>query len=240
MGEPQELFDRYLSTHLGYVQQGRNWTLIREIYRHLYLPHLPDEKTTPILEVGCGKGDFLRFLIEEGYTNILGVDIGREQVEYCRTHVTESVLLIDDLREFLNQHKSQFGCIVMIDVLEHIPRSDLLEIGRALWEGLRGKGDRLIVKTLNAANPMASLIFFSDLTHEFMFSEVSLRQWCLASGFSNVDFFPGSLPRKGLRRWLRLSLQKLLFLWYRIQYYANYVHLDHNILSVDLIAVATK
>ena len=39
-----------------------------------YRSELPDDKSTPILDIGCGHGRVLAFLSGRGYTDVRGVD----------------------------------------------------------------------------------------------------------------------------------------------------------------------
>ena len=45
---------------------------------------LPEDKGAAILDVGCGRGEFLRFLQVEGYVNCEGIDLAEEQVEQSK------------------------------------------------------------------------------------------------------------------------------------------------------------
>ena len=237
MSDP--LYDSYLSTHLDPVQQKMAWSFIQQKFRHLYGPFLPRNRKAPILEIGCGKGDFLRFLMSEGHENFVGVDIGREQIAYCRENVTENVLLIEDLQAYLEGQESGFELIVMLDVLEHIPREELVAVGRKLHAALSA-GGRLVVKTVNAANPVVgNMIFGSDLTHESLFSEISLRQWQRIVGFSSVEFLDDDLPRKGIRRLVRMSGRRIVHLFYRALYYLDYTR-SPSVLTPTIVAVFVK
>lgn len=49
-----------------------------------HLKHLPNEKDTRILDLGCGMGHFLYFLKANGYNNYLGIDFCDENIKFCR------------------------------------------------------------------------------------------------------------------------------------------------------------
>ncbi|MEM1589200.1 MAG: class I SAM-dependent methyltransferase [Candidatus Bathyarchaeia archaeon] len=237
--EFRSIYEKYLSVHLEYAQANEDWGMLKEIMAYLFLPHLPADKQAPILEVGCGRGNFLKFLSEEGYQNFLGVDISPEAVGFCQRYITDRVLLIEDLQTFLREHRGQFEAIVMLDVLEHIPKAEVVSVGYCLREALT-EGGRLIVKTLNAANPWAWLLFGSDLTHEQIFSEISLREWCLSVGFSKVNLFPHNLPAKGLKRRLRLTGRSIVHKMYRLLWFFDYISLPITVFTPDIIVVATR
>src|SRR5258708_2240816 len=85
------LYSRYVSTHFGRTRllTPDQYESYARHYRNVYQPLLPADKSTRILEVGCGLGQFLYFLKEQGYKNHSGIDIGKEQIDLCRQHVTE-------------------------------------------------------------------------------------------------------------------------------------------------------
>ena len=57
---------------------------------------MPKNKDARILEIGFGRGDFLRFLIKNCYHNFLGVEIGPEQYEVVKKNITDKVILVED------------------------------------------------------------------------------------------------------------------------------------------------
>jgi 2-polyprenyl-3-methyl-5-hydroxy-6-metoxy-1,4-benzoquinol methylase len=233
-------YDQYLSTHLGIVQSKSSEQEIMAALEQLYRPHLPTDKQAAILDVGCGKGNFLKFLLREGYENFLGVDIGREQIAYCRQNVSERVEFIENLTTFLAERPANFDLIVMLDVLEHIARPQLIPLGRQIHQALRENG-RLLIKTVNAANPIAAqMIFCSDLTHEVMFSEISLRQWSAVTGFQAIQFFAEERPPKGIKRAIRKAFTGLIYRLYGLLYSTDYISFTPRVLTPNLIAVARK
>ncbi len=86
-----DLYQNYLSKHHAGAQDPRMYEQAVEIYGHLYRGLLPEDRAAPILDVGAGMGQFLHFLKVNGHGNHLGIDIGDEQVAWCREHVTPNV-----------------------------------------------------------------------------------------------------------------------------------------------------
>ena len=67
-----ELFDKKQTTlELKYIKlnQGK---------------YLPGDKRSKILEIGFGRGSFLAYLKTEGYTNYLGIEIGKSQFNFVK------------------------------------------------------------------------------------------------------------------------------------------------------------
>src|SRR4051794_36334144 len=46
---------------------------------------LPEPRSTPALDIGCGSGQFLYFLRDRGYLNATGIDVDLAQVEVARS-----------------------------------------------------------------------------------------------------------------------------------------------------------
>jgi 2-polyprenyl-3-methyl-5-hydroxy-6-metoxy-1,4-benzoquinol methylase len=174
---------------------------VAEGYAYL-LQRLPPPDR-PILDLGCGGGEFLDFLVRQGYTAAAGIDHSDEQVERCVTRGLARVSRVTDAHEFLRQHPGGFECVVMNDVLEHIPKNDCL----ALLEDIRGAlrpGGRCLVKVPNAANVFGLVARYLDFTHEIAFTETSLRQVLVAAGYSDVEVTGLPLP-------LRLRPKRVLY-----------------------------
>jgi hypothetical protein len=71
------------------------------------------------------------------------------------------------------------------DVLEHIPKPDIVPTLEALRVALT-TGGTLLVKVPNAANAFGLVARYLDFTHEIAFTEHSLRQVLVAAGFGTV------------------------------------------------------
>ncbi|MCX7704381.1 MAG: class I SAM-dependent methyltransferase [Planctomycetota bacterium] len=69
-------------------------------FRKYYLPHLPKDKNAKILELGCGYGAFLLFLKQQGYTNLIGVDISPQQVETAHKLGLQKEVLVAGASDF--------------------------------------------------------------------------------------------------------------------------------------------
>jgi 2-polyprenyl-3-methyl-5-hydroxy-6-metoxy-1,4-benzoquinol methylase len=50
-------------------------------YEINYRPFLPQDRHAAILDIGCGQGDFVRYMHSLGYSNITAVDIDRHAID---------------------------------------------------------------------------------------------------------------------------------------------------------------
>lgn len=187
----QAFNDRYVSTHFSRIHSPGpdRFESYERHYLSSYLPLLPPDKNARILDVGCGLGFFLYFLKRQGYVNHNGIDIGKEQIDFCSREVTEHVEIVADTRSYLALHRSTYDAIVINDVLEHLADDELLPILEATRGALSIDG-KLIVSVPNAACLTSLATLYGDMTHRRLFTEGSLTQLLLCAGFSRVQILP--------------------------------------------------
>lgn len=72
-----------------------------------------------ILDMGFGKGVFLRRLKQEGYANIFGLDPSEESVRLVQNNgiAADVGSIFGDVSE---KYKAKFSCVALFDVLEHL------------------------------------------------------------------------------------------------------------------------
>ncbi len=154
-------------------------------YQAILKPHLPTDKTTPILDVGCGMGFALLALKELGFTSLNGIDSDPGQVASCQSKGLPVVLCADSA-EHLRQSPGRYGLVLALDLLEHIPIPAQLEFTRAIATALRS-GGTLLATTPNANSTFASRCRYLDWTHQIQFSEASLDFLLHNGGFSEIQ-----------------------------------------------------
>jgi 2-polyprenyl-3-methyl-5-hydroxy-6-metoxy-1,4-benzoquinol methylase len=75
------LYQRYVTTFKtdGWQELSQEQS---EWYSRKYLPLLDGvQPTDPILDLGCGHGQFMQFLGQRGFLNVDGIDVSPEQIE---------------------------------------------------------------------------------------------------------------------------------------------------------------
>jgi 2-polyprenyl-3-methyl-5-hydroxy-6-metoxy-1,4-benzoquinol methylase len=180
MGANDRVYAVYRTAGFGDTQLAA----VDEGYSQL-LAMLPDDKGLAVLDFGCGGGEFLEFLTRKGLTNLRGIDRSAEQVTRCTERGLKGVEQVDDSLAWLEAHVGQFDAIVLNDVLEHIPKPDIVPTLEALRLALK-LGGVVIIKVPNAANAFGLVARYLDFTHEIAFTEHSLKQVLTAAGFGTV------------------------------------------------------
>ncbi|MDC3278795.1 class I SAM-dependent methyltransferase [Litorivicinus sp.] len=151
--------------------QRRSW--LGYLYRQFILyPKLNSYLIGNTLDVGCGIGDFLSYK-----QDAIGVDINRENVNYCINRGLNAVLMQPNQLPFEN---SAFDNVILDNVLEHIedPMPTLSEIYR-----VTNKKGYFLVGVPGRKG------YFSDGDHKIFYDEASLRNIIESVGFTLKKIF---------------------------------------------------
>jgi len=133
----------------------------------LYLPYLRQTgaglEGHPILDLGCGRGEWLELLTQEGFV-ARGIDLNRTMVAECR----ERGLIVDEAEALACLRAlpdGSLGAVTGLHIIEHLPLAVLVGV---LDEALRTvrPGGIVIFETPNPENLMVSAYnFYFDPTH---------------------------------------------------------------------------
>ncbi len=156
-------------------------------FQRPYLTLVADHE--PVLDIGCGRGEFLSLLAGEGIA-ARGVDSDAGMVARCRA------LGLDVERGDVNEHLAgledgSLGTIFSAQVIEHLPHEQLR---RLLELSLRklAPGGLFIAETVNPHRISSLKTFWVDLTHQHpIFPEVALAICAIAGFRSAFVFAPG-------------------------------------------------
>ncbi len=123
-----------------------------------------------------------------GYDDYNGVDISPSTIKFCRS-ISLNCELIENTITYLSNKPRSFDLITLLDVLEHIPKDELILFMKAIKQSLK-IGGKLIIQVPNLQAPDGHLHMFNDITHLSGFVEHSLAQLIITSGFKNFHFQP--------------------------------------------------
>jgi len=138
-----------------------------------------------VLDIGCGRGEFLMALGEAG-VSARGIDINTEMVAAARERGLKAD--VADALAFLSAAPDEsFGGVFASQVVEHLQPAYLVRLLETAFHKLR-PGAPIVVETIN---PTCWLAFFSsylrDLTHVKPIHPDTLEYLTRASGFANVS-----------------------------------------------------
>jgi len=202
-------------------------------YGRDYDEFLPKDKSIRILDIGCGGGHFLYFLLKKGYYNVEGIDISPSQVLRCKQIVNAKVV-VADVFKFLPLRKKTYDVIVMNDFIEHFTKKQIRTLLQLVYESLKD-GGKVIIRTPNMASITGLRSRYMDLTHKTGFTEESLFQILEMSGFRDIIIKGISIT--GLKSKVSMFL---MWLFVRLAYGAAGIHPPPRILTANLLACASK
>lgn len=138
-----------------------------------------------VLDVGCGRGEFLQLLREHG-VRARGVDLNPAMVQTCRERGLDAAE--GDALGYLSSVPDQsLGGIFAAQVVEHLQPGYLLRFIAAAFDRLR-PGAPIVLETIN---PACWFAFFSsyirDITHAQPLHPDTLKYLLVASGFQRVE-----------------------------------------------------
>jgi SAM-dependent methyltransferase len=140
----------------------------------------------PVLDAGCGRGEFLELLRDAGVA-AQGVDLDPGMVARARAKGLD-VEQSDLIAHLARIADSSLGAVFSAQVVEHLPYAELVRFLRLGWTKLK-PGGLLIAETVNPHAPAALKAFWTDPTHQHpIFPEVLLTL-CKGFGFSSAYIF---------------------------------------------------
>jgi SAM-dependent methyltransferase len=141
----------------------------------------------PVLDAGCGRGEFLDLLRQRGFS-YMGVDIDPGMVEHCRRKGHDAVEVRSANEHLDTLSEGSLGAVFSAQVIEHMPYSELTRFLELSLAKLRG-GGLMVAETVNPHAPHAFKTHWVDPTHQHpVFPEVALVL-CRLAGFDSAYVF---------------------------------------------------
>jgi SAM-dependent methyltransferase len=169
--------------YVGFEDQFRGSREAIRARLESYLPFFVG--ATDVLDIGCGRGEFLELLAGAG-VRARGIDVNHEMAELCRARgldVTEA----DAVGYLTTLPDASLGGIFAAQVVEHLQPGYLLQFLELAFHKLR-PGGRVVLETLNPACWVAFFdSYIRDITHVWPLHPETLKYLVLASGFTRAD-----------------------------------------------------
>jgi SAM-dependent methyltransferase/ribosomal protein L12E/L44/L45/RPP1/RPP2 len=167
-----------------------------ESIRERQRPYVDDFRdAAPVLDIGCGRGEFL-FLLREAGIEARGVDLDADMVAYARGEGLE-VEHADAVEHLGGLEDGSLGGIFAAQLVEHVPAPTLVRLLELAAAKLR-RGGLLVAETINPLSPLALRNYYADLTHAQPLVPETLELLARQAGFGNVELRYLNAPEERL------------------------------------------
>jgi len=155
----------------------------------IYVPYVlgagAGTSSAPVLDIGCGRGEWLQLLKERGLA-ARGVDLNRSAVARCE-ELGLDVTMADALDYLRGLKAGSIGAVTSFHVAEHLPFQQILQLFDVVRRVLRPEG-MFIMETPNPENLIVgACTFWYDPTHIHPLPPEPMRFVMENRGFTRVE-----------------------------------------------------
>lgn len=236
MNFKEAIYTNYIRYHNSHITESASLAKFKRQFsaNNFYFGNfLPRDKNAIILEIGCGDGNIMYWLKENGYPNARGIDLSQEQVDAGKLLGIYNIE-VADLKTYLETNHN-FDLILAKDVFEHFTRQEFFDTLIKIRKSLTTTGT-LVIQVINGQGIFYTSHFFADVTHEMAYTEKSLRQLILAAGFNHIEVYPVNPMPHGIKGMIRSILWKFKVathkFWKAAEYGAGSGIFTSNIIAV--------
>ena len=192
---PHEAFSSRLDAYkyVGFEDQFRGSQDAIRARLESYLPFF--EGMSNVVDVGCGRGEFLDLLMARGIS-ARGIDLNPEMVEVCRSRGLDADHA-DAVGYLSTVEDGSLGGVFAAQVVEHLDPGYLLRFLELCFHKLR-PGGTLALETLNPACWVAFFeSYIRDITHVWPLHPETLKYLVMANGFPSARIeFRSPVPQQ--------------------------------------------
>jgi SAM-dependent methyltransferase len=230
------------------VKEHTNYFLFEERFRGSreeitkrqleFLPYF--EKCSRVLDIGCGRGEFLEILKDHDIGSI-GVDSDLDMVAYCRSRKLE-VEHSDAIAYLETLENESLDGIFIDQVVEHLEPDYLIRL-LALCHQKMKSGYYIVVETVNPLSFVSFVNFYIDMTHKKPVHPETLEFLLSAAGFLECErkFF-SPVPEEGRLKKIEGSVDMNAAESSNIEIYNHNVEMLNSVLfgAQDYVVIGKK
>jgi SAM-dependent methyltransferase len=202
-------------------------------------------KDAEVLDVGCGKGEWLGWLKQRGHLNLTGIDGSPSDVKVAASWLPGVQVIEADAIDFLASKAANYDVIHAKDLIEHLTKDEIVTFLQRAHASLKPAG-QIWLQTFNAQAPFASATRYGDFTHETGLTPPSIAQCLRACGFSDVSikgvhYCSPSLGGR-VRKLLSLPVKQIARLVLKLRHGGsnNTPGLDRFMAEPDMLVIACR
>lgn len=176
--------------YLAFEEKHRGSQTDVENKQRYYMDNFIKGKIDPesigmVVDLGCGRGEWLTLIRENGYTGI-GVDLNEASLQCCNANGVATAKM--DVVEYLKTlPRESVKLLTSFQLVEHINTSRLIELFVEIGRVMR-PGGLIIIETPNPVNVnVGASAFYLDPTHKRQIHPELLRFFAEENGLSDAE-----------------------------------------------------
>ena len=173
--------DIYGFRYAAFEEGARGTSALIRSRQATYVDHFHGR--TNVLDVGCGRGEFLELLKEHG-VQAYGIDSNSEMLKIAASRGLR-VLKDDALQHLRGLEDGSLGGLFCSQVIEHMGAAEALEFVQLAFRKMM-PGSKIVIETVNPTCVLALTEFFGDPSHTKPVHPNTLRFMLESAGFISV------------------------------------------------------
>lgn len=171
----------------GHLTNDSHYLHCARQYQARWKKWLPSDRSSRMLDLGCGGGEYLYYLYSEGYSAVQGIDVSANQVARAQQRGVVNVECGDVIQYVEKLQDNTFDAISAFNFFEHLTKPEVLPLLREIHRVLRPDG-RLLVVTPNGVSPFSGTNRYADFSHNLSYTPNTWRQLARIVGFRQSYF----------------------------------------------------
>jgi 2-polyprenyl-3-methyl-5-hydroxy-6-metoxy-1,4-benzoquinol methylase len=162
-----------------------------------------------VLEIGCGAGQFLRYLKARGFSDTVGVDYDENLAEVL-SDIEGCEFVCADANDYVAKVSGArtFDRIVLFDILEHMELDDAIQLLKGL-RSILSKGGKVLLRMPNVSSPWGQRMFYGSFDHVTPYTPDRVKELAFMTGYTCLNVV-GQTTGKWRKRVLENALHGIL------------------------------
>jgi hypothetical protein len=197
--------------------------------------YLQINRDAQILDWGCGEGEMLNKLKDNGFLNCNGVEINSD---FTRA----DIVIVEDTIGFLEEKPNTFDVIFVRESAYYVSKENQSRLWAGFFCALKPEG-AIVVIAFNGALKTSDWIIQKDFGIRFAFNELSLADLAQKAGFGRVEVL-GIRPtnRTLIGKFLTFSLSMYRRVHTNLAYISErgFCHFNPRLFDKNIVLLARK
>ena len=145
-----------------------------------------------ILDIGCGRGEFIKELLLDGKKKVLGIDMNAQMIDRCLSE-NLPVKHLNGVNYLSENSNLKLGGVFSSQVIEHLNPTQIANLIDGAYRNLVD-GGILILETINPMTLITHAMTFPlDMTHKQLVHPYTLKFLLEQRGFRDIEIIYTSI-----------------------------------------------